>query len=346
MRAWKEAPCVVALGDPHLGKSSALRDYVAQLGQTVSADRIVAQNLADFQSTTELQQQVFRSAAVESWTSRTDTVWLVLDSLDEVRMRMDTVAGVLLEELQALFARLTTARLRVVIACRPLVVPPWFLEGLRDVVETVAGGANAPASRPAADAEEADDNSAEWAEAPPRESTSPSRVATEFDTAFIVLNLMLLTKSDAERAATTYLGSAAASASFLHAVRAVHVGAFAARPATLRALLQRFQHQNVLERDQVQLYRALCLELCTVAPDARDAATSRGDRYRVAARLCAAVLFGNFDGVQHDGPADTSDQFVDTYRCDGTEFVDHGLVRVAALDLSRAACRDRELRNG
>ncbi len=148
---------------------------------------------------------------------------------------------------------------------------------------------------------------------------------------------MLLTKSDAERAATTYLGSAAASASFLHAVRAVHVGAFAARPATLRALLQRFQHQNVLERDQVQLYRALCLELCTVAPDARDAATSRGDRYRVAARLCAAVLFGNFDGVQHDGPADTSDQFVDTYRCDGTEFVDHSLVRVAALDLSRAA---------
>jgi len=86
LRAWKEAPCVVALGDPHLGKSSALRDYVAQLGQTVSADRIVAQNLADFQSTTELQQQVLQSAAIESWTTRTDTVWLVLDSLEPRRV--------------------------------------------------------------------------------------------------------------------------------------------------------------------------------------------------------------------------------------------------------------------
>ena len=86
LRAWKEASCVVGLGDPHLGKSSALRDYVAQLGQTVSADRIVAQNLADFQSTTELQQQVLQSAAIESWTTRTDTVWLVLDSLEPRRV--------------------------------------------------------------------------------------------------------------------------------------------------------------------------------------------------------------------------------------------------------------------
>src|SRR5450759_2854375 len=85
--------CVLALGDPGLGKSREFEAYATRLHARISTEgvgvagatpMILAFDVTDFDNREDLRRQVFESRSLVAWKADgVSILYLVLDSLDE-----------------------------------------------------------------------------------------------------------------------------------------------------------------------------------------------------------------------------------------------------------------------
>jgi hypothetical protein len=122
------APCLILLGDPGMGKSTELRG----LFRSAHASAESAGNLAllkDLRLPTSdvgLLHHLFEDAQIKAWRAGTHRLYLFLDSLDECRLRVPTVVGLLANELREVPAE----RLHLRLACRGAEWPDSLSEEL------------------------------------------------------------------------------------------------------------------------------------------------------------------------------------------------------------------------
>lgn len=118
----KLIPCVVMLGEPGSGKSTEISIFGA-----TNSSRLVL-NLNEFSSELRLEKKLFESPQYSSWISG-GTLEIVLDSLDECMIRIDSVTNML----AAGFSGIDPTRLKLRIACRTAVWPSSFETSLRKI---------------------------------------------------------------------------------------------------------------------------------------------------------------------------------------------------------------------
>ncbi len=109
-------PCVVLLGEPGIGKSTAIRDAFDDVAASVASSGNTAKrfDLRSYGDESRLVRDLFESPEVAAWLSGTHLLHLFVDSLDECLLRISTVAGLLTDKLGSL----PLNRLRMRIACR------------------------------------------------------------------------------------------------------------------------------------------------------------------------------------------------------------------------------------
>ncbi len=115
-------PCLALLGEPGIGKSTAIEDICRSQSNTNS--KIMNFNLNRYCESSLLIDDIFRSEYFISWLNNDHTLDLFLDSLDECRIHIPTVANIICDELNAIQSHLSRLRLRIV--CRSADWPTVF----------------------------------------------------------------------------------------------------------------------------------------------------------------------------------------------------------------------------
>ncbi|WP_129677549.1 NACHT domain-containing NTPase [Candidatus Chloroploca sp. Khr17] len=130
LEALADMPCLVLLGDPGMGKSTLLHAHATEMEQqiVVAGDSHRFHNLGAFQTDALLNQKIFGSSVYQAWLGGSHQLYLFLDSLDECRLNIKTVAAWLAEELRTC----PTERLRLRIACRTAEWSTELEETLKD----------------------------------------------------------------------------------------------------------------------------------------------------------------------------------------------------------------------
>ncbi len=121
----QEYRALALLGEPGIGKSSELEREHDRIG-ALTRDAHPASMYVDLKvgsSEEALRRRIFEAPTFEAWKSGTGHLILHLDSLDEAMLRVETLASLLAEELQAI----PTDRLSVRFACRSAVWPAGVL---------------------------------------------------------------------------------------------------------------------------------------------------------------------------------------------------------------------------
>ncbi len=108
--------CLVLLGEPGIGKSTAVKEAFDGTATTAAAagDAALRFDLRAYGDESRLVHDLFECAEVAAWRSGSHVLHLFIDSLDECLLRVSTVAALLADRLAAL----PLARLRLRIACR------------------------------------------------------------------------------------------------------------------------------------------------------------------------------------------------------------------------------------
>ncbi len=129
--AIRETQCLVLLGDPGIGKSTALRKEFEDARSAIAAVGDAAEwlDLRDFSSEERLERTLLDSDGIRGWRKSQNTLYLFLDSLDEGLLRIDNISRVILSVLH----RLPTARMRLRIASRPLDWQVTLEKGLLEI---------------------------------------------------------------------------------------------------------------------------------------------------------------------------------------------------------------------
>jgi hypothetical protein len=110
--AINEIPCLGLLGEPGIGKSTAIQEVIETARQ--ANKHVIAKNLRQYSSEERLIRDVFESKTYQQWIDGDSALELFLDSLDESLLRMGTVVPILCEQ----FRKAPVNRLRLRIACR------------------------------------------------------------------------------------------------------------------------------------------------------------------------------------------------------------------------------------
>jgi len=109
-------PCLVLLGDPGMGKTTALQAECKRIEATKSDNRTYWFDLADHSDEETLRHQLFDNKGIADWKNDLSTLHLFLDSLDECQLRIETIAKSLIAELREFDYPLNRLRLRII--CR------------------------------------------------------------------------------------------------------------------------------------------------------------------------------------------------------------------------------------
>jgi hypothetical protein len=109
----RDTRCLILVGDPGLGKSIALAGESTALRE-VGTDEVLEVDLGATGQESILWQRTFESDQFQAWRSGTGVLSMLLDSLDEARLRIETIADLLLLGLEGA----DIDRLRLRIACR------------------------------------------------------------------------------------------------------------------------------------------------------------------------------------------------------------------------------------
>lgn len=120
-------PCLALLGEPGMGKSTALRQVIQDSVKDQSS-AVLAIDLREYGDESRLERAVFHSDAFRAWVEGDGRLTLFLDSLDECSVRIPTVAALLLAGLDARASILERLSLRI--ACRTANWPRQFEERL------------------------------------------------------------------------------------------------------------------------------------------------------------------------------------------------------------------------
>jgi len=118
-------PCLALLGEPGIGKTTALQSLVA--ANEGSPCHVV--DLRTFSTDSLLREEVFSHQELGKWAAGTGEFTLFLDSLDECLVHIRPVSNLLLKELR----KLPVSRLRLRIACRTAEWPEVLSAGLREL---------------------------------------------------------------------------------------------------------------------------------------------------------------------------------------------------------------------
>lgn len=109
-----DKPCLVLLGEPGIGKSTAMVSEYEAI--TKGAGKAVLFNLNEYGNETRLIDEIFESDEFTTWRKGDYTLNLFLDSLDECRMQIPQVAVILQKQLEKVKDPLHRLHLRI--ACR------------------------------------------------------------------------------------------------------------------------------------------------------------------------------------------------------------------------------------
>jgi len=124
-----DAPCLVLLGEPGMGKSRELNKLQNLTEQKIfPEDQVLSLNL---RSCTDLKDDLFKDEVFLDWLGNNYHLYLFLDSLDEGRLSVPTIATGLIDELQKKKYQNHLHCLHIRIACRTFV----FSE-ISEVLET------------------------------------------------------------------------------------------------------------------------------------------------------------------------------------------------------------------
>ncbi len=126
-----EHRCVVLLGEPGAGKSTAV---AAKARLAAGGVPVVSFDLAAYGSEGRLVREVFEDQSIVSWSAGSGQLCLVLDSLDEARARVPHVGAVIGDRLR----RLPYDRLFLRIACRTADWPAGLEQSLKELFGSVA----------------------------------------------------------------------------------------------------------------------------------------------------------------------------------------------------------------
>jgi len=111
-----EARCLILLGEPGMGKSFVLEDEQrnAEMVARAKGDAANLVDLRQYGTGDEVRQALFRNPCFLRWDSGEHHLETYIDSLDECRLRVETVASLLVDELKNYLAE----RLSLRLACR------------------------------------------------------------------------------------------------------------------------------------------------------------------------------------------------------------------------------------
>lgn len=126
-----EHRCLVLLGEPGVGKSTAIVDPAPLVGSEVP---VLSFDLASYGSEDRLVRDVFDNPAVAAWAAGTGHLGLVLDSLDEVRARVPHVGAIIAGSVR----RLPYDRLFLRITCRTADWPTGLEQSLEELYGVVS----------------------------------------------------------------------------------------------------------------------------------------------------------------------------------------------------------------
>jgi hypothetical protein len=116
---------LVLLGEPGLGKSTALANEMDRVGASTHGGVVsMREDLRAFSSEELFYRRIFDNPTFRAWEDGDSHLVLHLDSLDEALLRIDSIANLLADELP----RRPHARLSLRIACRTAVWPGGILE--------------------------------------------------------------------------------------------------------------------------------------------------------------------------------------------------------------------------
>ena len=112
-----EVPCLVLLGEPGIGKTTALADQLSQeQGQTSGQYRAIRLDLSSYGDENRLITDLFESEEMDAWVRGEHILQLYLDSIDECGLQIPHVAKILSDRFERLGACITRLKLRI--TCR------------------------------------------------------------------------------------------------------------------------------------------------------------------------------------------------------------------------------------
>lgn len=113
-----DIPCLALLGEPGIGKSTALevQRAVVEQGIADAGNAVLWIDLKEFGDESRLIRAVFESPEFSNWLRGTYSLHLFLDSLDECRLQLPYASAALLAQLRKV--QMHIPRLRLRIACR------------------------------------------------------------------------------------------------------------------------------------------------------------------------------------------------------------------------------------
>lgn len=109
-------PCLILLGEPGIGKSYSLKSTRNFLEKSIkeNGDQFIWLDLRSIESSSRLNEKLFKSDLFIMWTKGTHRLHLFLDSLDEGLLQLKSLAKLLQDELTGY----PVERLSIRIACR------------------------------------------------------------------------------------------------------------------------------------------------------------------------------------------------------------------------------------
>ena len=133
-----ERPCLVLLGEPGMGKTTAMQMEWTTIESKMkaSSDEAIWFDLRSYGSEDRLVRNLFEGTDFVSWTEGHHQLHLFLDSLDECLLRIDTLASLLVDELK----KYPVSRLSLRIACRTGDWPSCLEDGLKQLWDKDAVG--------------------------------------------------------------------------------------------------------------------------------------------------------------------------------------------------------------
>lgn len=122
--------CLVLLGEPGIGKSTAVRQQVAEIRPTLSerGDCLMSLDLGEYGDESRLIADLFESPTFRQWAEGRYNLHLFLDSLDECRLQIPHAAKIIARGLERRHGQL--GRLRLRISCRTADWPAYLTERL------------------------------------------------------------------------------------------------------------------------------------------------------------------------------------------------------------------------
>ena len=117
-----DTPCLVLLGEPGIGKTTAIADQLSrEQEQTSQRRQLMRLDLSSYGDESRLIADLFESDEMNNWVYGEHSLQLYLDSIDECRLQIPHVAKILSDRFDKL--RPTLDRLKLRIACRTVEWP-------------------------------------------------------------------------------------------------------------------------------------------------------------------------------------------------------------------------------